>query len=65
MNTCWRSAGENKREPELENGREITESGEKEGDYPDSRSKYCAYKSAFFAYNPEKRRTTGRTSTCE
>jgi len=35
MNTCRRNAGESKSEPELEDGREITGSGEKEGDYPD------------------------------
>lgn len=36
MNTCRRrrNAGENKRGPELEDGREITGSSEKEGDYP-------------------------------
>lgn len=35
MNTCRHNAGENKRGPKLEDGREITGSSENEGDYPD------------------------------
>jgi hypothetical protein len=65
MNTCRHNAGETKRGPELEDGKEITGWCEKEGDYPRFFDRVLRIQVSFSSLTVQSRKCRATTSTCE